>query len=97
MGKLVLKQKQITATTSRQPISASPILAKEIIINNDDPSGDVFVGDSTVTTGDGLEIENTEKIVLGRDSSRYYFDLSQIYVVSSGTADIRVLYTKHDS
>lgn len=82
-----LLQQAITVTTSATPLPATPLVYRRALVVHNNGSNTVFLGDSTVTVGNGLPLAAGEKIA---------FDIAgnpnvTIYAVAGSNTDVRIM------
>jgi hypothetical protein len=89
----------VTVGTTRVQLQASEVGAIKfgVMIQADKAnSGNVFIGDDTVTTSIGIELDAGESISLadiGVAKGIHEWDLTKIYAIADGAAQkIRVIY-----
>lgn len=96
MAQLV-KSFRLVLTGSAQPLNSTQLLTESFIVRSETANaGNVYIGDSTVTTGQGMYIKPDEANVKeARTSGRggvQQFDLSKVYVVGTAADAVRVEY-----
>jgi len=83
-----LRTATISVGASALPLPANPLEFRRALVVHNNGSADVFLGDSTVTAGDGLPLAAGEKIA---------FDIQgnpnvEVYAISGGgTIDVRIM------
>lgn len=82
-----LTTEAITVSTSIVPLPASPLEYRRALVVHNDGAVDIFLGDSAVTTANGLTLAAGEKIA---------FDIQgnpnvQIYAVCATSAEVRIM------
>lgn len=82
-----LRAQAVTVGTSATPLPANPLEYRRALVVHNNSGSTVFLGDSMVTTGQGLPLAAGEKIS---------FDVAgtpnvTIYAVASTTVDVRLM------
>ena len=82
----------VDAAGTAQALSTTSLeVVKAVVKAQADNTGNIFVGDSSVSSATGLVLDAGQEVVL--DPARGYIDLSQVYIDAGTTDDgVEVLY-----
>lgn len=84
---LGMRQAAITVSTSAVPLPNNPLEGRRALVVHNNGSEAIYLGNSSVTTSDGLPLAAGEKIafdIQGNQSAR-------LYAISAGSVDVRIL------
>lgn len=82
-----VRAQSITVGASATPLPASPLEYRRALLIHNAGNTDIFIGDSTVTTGNGMPLSSGEKVA---------FDIGgnpnvTIYAIAATDTDVRIL------
>jgi hypothetical protein len=89
---LVPKLNQVVATGTAATLLPSSQPSHNVVQVIVTSSAAAFLGDSTVTTAKGIPLSTTPLILPIATQGSSGYDLAQLYVVASTTANVNVLY-----
>lgn len=87
--------KTVTTAGTEVPLTATKVMANWLLIQPiSTNTGIIYLGDSSVTSANGVELNVGDSDVLWPSSTTNIYDLSTIYIDSSVSGEgVKVLYT----
>jgi hypothetical protein len=84
---LGLGQQNISVASSALPLPASPLDSRRALVIHNNGPDILYVGDSSVTTGNGFPLALNEKMAIDIQGNTNVW----VYGVSAGTSDVRIM------